>query len=195
MELQKPKQFRTIGTTVSLALLLGMGSVNAANNGNGNGKSNSPNNNDGVKEYGASVGVSSTCKLDATGMVFQVTTTVTDKSSGDTPALYGEKMSEIFYLGKERGPNKKYLISTTAELTGSTTTVDNPPMENKLDLCAARAGDDPLLRDGTVSLNSLISVQVSNSKGGTTYTSQCVATDDSPKVVIDLSLLDLACAP
>jgi hypothetical protein len=45
MRLKKSKRFRTIGTAISLALLVGMGSVNAAGNGNGNGKSNSPNNN------------------------------------------------------------------------------------------------------------------------------------------------------
>ena len=194
MKLQKSKQLITIGTAVSLALLLAAGNVSA---GNGNGKSNSPNNNTpgDDPEYGASVGVSSTCALDDTGTQFVVTTTVTDKSSGDTTALYGTDMSEIFYLGKERGPHKKYPISSTANLTGSTTTVDNPPMVNELDLCAARV--DGSLKDGTVSLNSLISVQVSNSKGGTTYTAHCSDNPDTleneGKVVIDVGILGDNC--
>jgi hypothetical protein len=177
----KLTKYKTLATTASLALLLAMGTANAGNNGKGGG--NSPNKG---ATYGESVGVSSTCELDATGTLFQVTTTVTDKTIGDTIPSYGGDMSYIDYLGKERGPHKKYLISQSAKFTGKTGIIDN-----ELDLCAARA--DSSLKDGTVSLDSLIAVQVSNSKGGTSYTSQCVATDDSPKVVIDLGLLDLAC--
>ena len=188
MKLQKAKQLKTIGTAVSLALLLAAGNVSAGN-GNGNGKSNSPNKG---ATYGESVGVSSTCALDAAGTLFQVTTTVTDKNVGDTVPLYGTDMSEIFYLGKERGPHKKYKIETTSAtlFTGKTGTI-----YNALDLCAART--DGKLLNGTVSLDSLISVQVSNSKGGTTYTAQCSddpdTSDNEGKVVIDVGVLDYNC--
>ena len=189
MKFEKVKQFKTIGTAVSLALLLGMGSVNAA--GNGKGKSNSPNNGD---TFGASIGVSSTCALDDTKTVFEVTTTITDKSSGDTIPSYGPDMSYVDYIGKKSG---RKTLDSPYVISDGNLFAPAPVVVNTLDLCAARAGDHPSLKDGTVSLNSLTSVYVSNSKGGTSYTAQCSDNPDTieneGKVVIDLGLLDLAC--
>ena len=189
MKLQKPKQIRVIGSIISLALLLAMGTVNAA--GNGNGKSNSPNRNTpgGTEEYGASVGVSSTCALVDGGKKFQVTTTITDKSLGDTIPLYGS--STVDYIGKMRGRKiegvSPYVISGPIPFATESSVV-----KNTLDLCEARANGS--LRDGTIALNSFTSVTVVNSKDGALYGSYCVATDEFPKVVIDLGMLDLDCS-
>jgi hypothetical protein len=148
--------------------------------------------------------VSSTCKLEdgtingkpALNTVFVVTTTVTDKSSGDTPPSYSG-MSFIDYQGRARGRGKPYLISKSGIPVVKTGT-----MENELDLCANLG---PLI-DGqigmpiteqTVSLNSLIQVHVANSKGGTFYGAKC-GTDEwgnGGKVLIHYGDLDFACNP
>ena len=190
MKFEKVKQFKTIGTAVSLALLLAAGNVSAGN-GNGNGKSNSPNNGD---TFGASVGVSSTCALVDDGKTFQVTTTITDKSSGDTIPSFPADGSYVDYIGKLRGPKipgvSPYVVATDP-FNPNEVPVGGDAIEgvvtNTLDLCTAG------LMVGTVSLNSSTTVVVSNSKGGTYYTSQCVATDDYPKVVIDVGILDDNC--
>jgi len=174
MKLKKPKQFRTIGTAVSLALLLGMGTVNAVGNGNENGKSNSP---DQDKElYGASIGVSSTCALDETKTVLEVKTTITDKSSGDTPVVFTPDMSFANFYEKQRRGNSTGLLSTSEKFTPTLSGTN----DTDLDLCEV-VGD---MDSNTVSLNAKVFIHVANSKGGTYYGSKCVATDEYPKVTI-----------
>jgi len=229
MKFEKTNQLKTIGTAVSLALLLGVGSVNAdppahSNSPNNNTSeddvgNNSPKNNpvdengnpevdvngNVVEEYGASIGVSSTCaRVDVLGRpnlygtIFQVTTTITDKSSGDTIAMYGN--GQIDYRGKKRRSGKPYPISEGNEFYIAPLGEYTGPLgeytglrvnTNTLNLCDAL--DDNSLEPETVSLNSLIAVKVLNSKDGATYTSKCVATDYYPKVVIDLGTLDSNC--
>ena len=189
MKFEKAKQLKTIGTAVSLALLLGVGSVNA----NPPAHSNSPKNNSDDPnvdpEYGASVGVSSTCALIDDGKTFQVTTTITDKSSGDTIPSYGPGMSYVDYIGKKSGrktADNPYVISSWNKFNPNEAPEGDAiagVVTNTLDLCTAG------LMEGTVSLNSLTSVYVSNSKDGTSYTAQCsddpYTSENEGKVVID----------
>ena len=149
MKLEKAKQLKTIGTAVSLALLLGVGSVNAA------GKSNAK---------GASIGVSNTCALDVTKTVFEVTTTVTDKSSGDTPPNFVPQGSFVTFKGKLRKGNSTQTLSTSEAFMATL-----GYNYNQLDLCDVVAQMSP----DTVSLNADVSVAISNSTRMVYDTSRC----------------------
>jgi hypothetical protein len=182
MKFEKAKQLKTIGAAVSLALLVGMGTVNAG------GKSNAK---------GASIGVSNACALDEETMtIFSVTTTVTDKSSGDTPPTAVPDGSFVTFKGKLRKGNKTQVLNEfTSEKFMFTMKVGDENYK-QLNLCDVVVKMSP----DTVSLNAEVSVAISNSTRGVYDTSRC---SDDPltegvnegKVLIHYGDLVEACKP
>jgi len=180
MKFQKPKQSMIIGSVTSLALLLAMGTVNA-------GKP------DGNNKGGASIAVSNACVLasDATTYkpVLRVTTTITNKSSGDVSPDFTESGTTVRAKEKGRGKQKYVQVGDTATFTGAlgVTVTD-------IQLCDAGSYLGP---DDTVSLRASVSVNVENDNKAE-YSNRC---SDDPetldvnegKVVVSSAELDTLC--
>ena len=167
MNLQKPKQTRIIGSVASLALLLaltGCGSGGEADIGpevDAKGpplNSNSPN----AGDFGASIAVSNTCELADTDTdgnpikpVLRVTTTITDKSSGDLDEINFD-YATVTAMEKGKGKGKYEQVGVAAMKTGDLLGVTKTDIQ----LCTAEGAY--LGPDDTVSLNASVSVSVIN---------------------------------
>ena len=176
MKFEKAKQLKTIGTAVSLALLLGMGSVNA----NPPLHSNSPNNDhtnedDPLGEYGASIGVSNVCEVSGNNLL--VETTITDKSSGDTKPFF-DNIGILPIQKVKRSPTPLgVVVPADVKLDDLNLEMTDPdtrqydPFTTTINLC-----DAGLTSDAT-SVNAVIKVEVFNSNK-TDFNSKCTAKYD-----------------
>jgi len=220
MKLKKAKQFRTIGTAVSLALLLAVGTVNAAGNGNGNGKSNSPK--DGG---GASIGVSNVCTVNDTyeGAELVVTTTIIDKTTGKVDKTTGEFKSTPPDFGSDGVVTLQQKVRSNprwqrvmvgddpvSEIIGNTP--DSYPDKNDFDpdeggsssntyttnisLCADEA---PLVDDYAKALGALVRVDLINDTKEAYFLSRCgddpTTGGDESKINLAMYNLTTLCAP
>lgn len=166
MKKRTAKQAMTFTTAASLALMLAMGTANAGGNGN--------------NKRGASIDVSNGCALASdtvTGKpVLRVTTTITNKSSGDVVPYFSVDGTTIRAEEKGKGKGEKYQqVGATAKMTGAlgVTVTD-------IQLCSA---DGLYLGpDNTVSLNASVSVNVDNDNKSE-YSNRC--SDDAETLGVD----------
>jgi hypothetical protein len=176
MKLQKPKQLTTIGTAVSLALLLAVGTVNAAKpDGTGKpGGGNSPN--QGIESYGASIGVSNVCEVSGNNLL--VETTITDKSSGDTKPFF-VSIGILPFQKVRSEPNSPLwsVVPAVVDLDklnkygADPVTRQYAPFTTPINLCEAGLTSD------ATSVNAVIKVKVFNSNK-TDFNSKCTAKYD-----------------
>ena len=182
MSLQKSKKIRNIGGASALALLLAMGTVNA-----GKPDGSAPNN-----KGGASIAVSNTCELASNNgkPVLKVTTTITNKSSGDASPDFTENGTTVRAKEKGKGKDKYHLVGEKAIFTGALgVTVTDIQLCNE---SGAYLGPTD-----TVSLNASVSVNVDNDNKGE-YANRCSddpGTDDidEGKVVVSADELTALC--
>ena len=157
-------------TATSLALLLATGTVNAGPNGN--------------NKRGASIGISNACALamsDANKPVLRVTTTIIDKSSGDTAVFFTVDGTSVRGMEKGKGRDKYAQVGDTATFTGSLGVT-----ETDIQLC----NDDGTSKrsSASVSLNGSVSVSVDNDDKGE-YANRC--SDDPATDWVDESKVDV----
>lgn len=169
-----------IGSVASLALLLVMGTVNAGNN-----------------KGGASVAVSNTCELESDAAtykpVLRVTTTITDKSSGDVSALFNPGYIEVTATEKEKGKPKYKQVGTSVKTEGGDGISLLGVTVTDIQLCD---GTDTVVSPGAVSLNASVSVEVSNDNKAE-YSNRCSddpGTEDVNEGKVLVSPYDLAIA-
>jgi hypothetical protein len=182
MSLQKSKKIRIIGGAASLALLLAMGTVNA-----GKPDGSSPNN-----KGGASVAVSNTCELVSIAgkPALRVTTTITNKSSGDASPDFTENGTKVRAKEKGKGKDKYEQVGEKEIFTGALgVTVKD------IQLCDGSGAY--LGPDDTVSLNASVSVNVDNDNKGE-YSNRCSDDPDTDnidegKVVVSADELNQLC--
>ena len=194
MKLQQPKQPKqsmVIGSVVSLALLLAMGTVNAGKPAGNN-------------KGGASIAIFNTCELADTVSdtdnspikpVLRVTTTITDKSSGDVSALFNPGYISVTATEKGKGKSKYKQVGTSVRTEGG---VDKESLLgvtiSDIQLCA---GGLSLVDPDSVSLNASVSVEVSNDNKAE-YSNRCSddpVTEDvnEGKVLVSTDVLAAAC--
>ena len=183
MKLQQSKQSMIIGSVASLALMLAMGTVNAGNN----------------NKHGASVSIFNTCELADTDKddntikikpVLRVTTTITDKSSGDFSALFDQDSLTVRATEKGKGRPK-------FDQVGDTETRDGALGVTKTDIQLCDGLGGTLVSSDTVSLNASVSVEVSNDNKGE-YSNRCSDDPDTEdvnegKIVVSPDELAAAC--
>jgi len=179
MKLQKPKQLITIGTAASLALLLAMGTANAAKG-------------DGPNRHGASIIISNACTLAfAPKPVLRVTTTLIDDSSGDDGVDFTIDGTTVRAKEKAKGKGPKVTVGAPAVFT--------PQLGvNVTDIQLCDANGVSLLSDDTVSLNTAVSINVDNDNKGE-YSNRCSddpSTDGINEGTVDVRGIDFtdACA-
>lgn len=174
-----------IGSVASLALLLAMGTVNA-------GKP------DGNNRGGASIAISNTCELAADAAtskpVLRVTTTITDKSSGDVSALFNPGYIEVTAMEKEKGKPKYKQVGTSVRTEGGDGVSLLGVTETDIQLCD---GIGTLVSPDAVSLNASVSVEVSNDNKAE-YSNRCSDDPDTldvneGKVLVSPYDLAIAC--
>ncbi len=179
MKLQKSKQLITIGTAVSLALLLAAGNVSAGGKGN-----NSPNQNipGEEKQYGASIGVSNVCELSADKRELLVHTTIINKSSGTETPNFAEGTVTGQWKGRGK-PQWSQIHNDSDDTTDPTnpmpiTPVYADPIADITTHIALCAGKISLVPSEATALNAAVSIIVTNSNN--TYTSSKCGDDGNP---------------
>ena len=193
MELQKPKQTMIIASVASLALLLAMGTANA-----GKPDGSAPNN-----KGGASIGVSNICKVVDTiaGAELEVTTTIIDKTVSKT------KGRNLITFGSDNtvqaqqkvdnpdGAGKVLIELGEAKYIYPVIDADNTTFTQTTTFQLCLDGEPgPDLDPSAVSLNALVTVDVTTDNKGY-YTSQCsVSGTDSLKLAMNGGIWAL-CAP
>ena len=179
MKFDKFSQTSLVGGA-ALALILAMGSAQAAKPGN---------------KGGASIGISNTCALteDAAGKpVLMVTTTVVNKSSEDaTPYFANDSMIVIAEEKANRGKPKWEQVGDTVTKTASLGIIETP-----ISLCKAD-GTGTNVSPDAASLNATVSIDVVNDNKAE-YSNRCSddpATDgiDEGKVLVSPEELDAIC--
>ena len=183
MKLQQSKQSLIIGSVASLALMLAMGPANAGK----------PESNSG----GASVAVSNTCALasdpDSGKPVLRVTTTITDKSSGDVSALFNPGYIMVTATEKEKRKPKYAQVGTPVKTDGSGSSLLGVTVTD-IQLCD---GANTVVSADAVSLNASVSVEVSNDNKAE-YSNRCSDDPltegvDEGKVLVSPDALAQAC--
>ena len=205
MRLQKSKQIRPIGGVAACALLL---ALTGCGGGSGSSdesadvtkgppaNSNSPN----AGDFGASIAVSNTCELvtdndgNAIKPVLRVTTTIIDKSSGDTSPDFTIDGTTVRAKEKGKGKDAYETVGDPETFTGAlgVKVTDIQLCEGDVDTGYTYPVDD------TVSLNASVTVGVDNDNKGE-YVNRCSddpATDgiDEGKVVVSAADLNLLCS-
>jgi len=183
MKLKKSKQFRTIGTAVSLALLVAAGNVSAGKPGN---------------KGGASIAVSNACELEKdefTGKpVLRVTTTIIDKSSAGLKeaVTFHDPGLVVMAMEKGRGKGKYEKVGETGKTAANLVKIDGITVTN-IQLCD---GDKYIGPQDTVSFNALVTIDVVNDNKSD-YLNRCSDVEgtgiNEGKVVVSAVELDILC--
>ena len=184
-------RFRGAGSVVSLAVLLALTGC-----GGGGGSDDPELAAKGPPDHSnsqlSSVAVANTCVLDTSGAkpVLLVTTTITDKSSGEISAYLSDP--GITVVGEEKGKGKDAYAMLGMESIPGEIGVNTIPIQ----LCNDEGGY--IGPTDTVSLNASVTVSVMNDNKDD-YFSRCSDDPDTPdvdegKVVVSASELDILCS-
>ena len=200
MKLQKPKQTRLIGGAASCALLLALTGCGGSGGGEDESATAAKGPPANSNSQGASIAVSNTCELadtdtagNAIKPVLRVTTTITDKSSGDVSALFNPGYIMVTATEKEKRKPKYAQVGTSEKTDGSGSSLLGVTVTD-IQLCD---GTNTVVSSGAVSLNASVSVEVSNDNKAE-YSNRCSddpLTDgvDEGKVLVSPDALAATC--